>query len=139
MRYIDKHVVHCAATPPSMDIGVDEIRQWHTVGNGWSDIGYHFVIRRDGTIELGRPIERAGAHAKGHNANSVGTCLVGGVDEDMFPEDNFTKEQKASLRAIDTGIKAFVDNEVETLGHRDLPGVTKDCPCFDVKKWLNKE
>lgn len=78
MREINLIVVHCTYSRPSMDIGVEEIRKWHVEGNSWTDIGYHYVIRRDGTIEDGRPIERPGAHVKGHNSNSIGIAWVGG-------------------------------------------------------------
>ncbi len=83
MREINEIIVHCSATPESMDIGVKEIRDWHVNDNKWDDIGYHFVIRRDGTIECGRSIDKAGAHCKGHNAHSIGMCLVGGEDADF--------------------------------------------------------
>ena len=77
MRFIEKIVIHCTFTPPTMNIGVEEVRKWHVEENKWSDIGYHFVIRRDGTVESGRPVERPGAHVKGHNSNSIGIAWVG--------------------------------------------------------------
>lgn len=141
-RYL---VVHCSATPPSRDIGAAEIRQWHRKQN-WRDIGYHFVIRRDGTVETGRPVHEPGAHVSGHNHHSVGVCLVGGVDARMQPEDNFTPAQKASLlRLLRELQRDYPDAEV--LGHRDLSPdrnrdgkVTKNewvkaCPSFDVRPW----
>lgn len=134
MRDINLIVVHCSATPPSMDIGVNEITEWHINGNGWSDIGYHNVIRRDGTLEHGRDLAIAGAHAKGYNSYSIGVCLIGGVDENNEPENNFTDEQFKTLRGyIDTMIDVF---NADVLGHRDLPNVNKACPSFDVKEWL---
>ena len=80
MRKIDRIVVHCSATTPTMDIGVGTIRGWHVLERGWSDVGYHFVITRDGEVQTGRPIERSGAHAKGFNKHSVGICYVGGLE-----------------------------------------------------------
>tara|TARA_X000000950_G_C13786882_1_gene607646 strand:+ start:677 stop:1093 length:417 start_codon:yes stop_codon:yes gene_type:complete len=135
MRGIDYIVIHCADTKPSMDIGVKEIRNWHTRINGWSDVGYHFVIRRDGSVEEGRDITRIGAHVKGFNNHSIGICWVGGANEEtMKPEDNRTEEQKVALRAIiDRMLSAFPDAVL--MGHNDFPGVQKDCPCFDVCKW----
>lgn len=140
MREITSIIVHCSATRPDMDIGVDEIRKWHTdpkpKGRGWSDIGYHYVIRRDGQIETGRPLQRPGAHAYGHNAHSIGVCLVGGVDGKGQPRKNFTPSQ---LRALRGHIQYHYDNYssiTTVLGHRDLPGVRKACPCFDVRTWL---
>jgi len=93
----DYIVIHCAATKPSMDVGVDTIRDWHVNGNGWRDIGYHLVIRRDGSVEKGRDINDSGAHAAGYNSKSIGLCLVGGMAEDNSAENNFTAEQWTSL------------------------------------------
>jgi len=139
MREITSVIVHCSATSPEMDIGVGTIRKWHTDpkpnGRGWSDIGYHRVIRRSGVAEIGRPLERVGAHAYGHNSNSIGVCLVGGVSEDGDPENNFTNFQFETLRRM---LLQFKDTyPIRTvLGHKDLPGVRKACPCFDVREWL---
>lgn len=125
-------VVHCAATPPSMDIGVAEIRKWHT-DDGWSDVGYHYVIRRDGKEEKGRADTRQGAHVWGHNKGSIGICLIGGVDEDLKSDSNFTLRQYKSLESL---LLKLIDKypEAEIKGHRDLDN-GKDCPCFDVDEF----
>lgn len=136
MRPINKIIIHCSATPPSMDVGVKEIRQWH-LERGWSDIGYHFVIRRDGTIEEGRPVAIKGAHcaAKGGNTGSIGICMVGGVRKSgtkLITENNFTGKQ---WLAIDALIKRLLREypAIDTLlGHRDLES-RKDCPSFSVR------
>jgi N-acetylmuramoyl-L-alanine amidase len=96
----DTIVIHCAATKPSMDIGKDEIRKWHVDDNGWEDIGYHFIIRRNGTVEEGRKIDYQGAHAPAVNSRSIGICLIGGLSEDNKPENNFTLEQFLSLSNV---------------------------------------
>lgn len=134
-------LVHCSYTKPEQDIGVDEIRQWHTLpkpkGNGWSDVGYNLVIRRDGTLENGRDIEAIGAHAKGYNSVSVGICLVGGMSEFGEPDCNFTITQFETLRhVLDYLTEKYPD--AETKGHRDLPNSDKPCPCFDVVAWYDK-
>lgn len=116
-----------------MNIGVREIREWHK-DRGWSDIGYHYVIRRSGNIELGRSLNRQGAHVFGHNHNSVGICLIGGVDEDGEPQNNYTNDQLMMLRLLIDGLKSQF-KKAKVLGHRDFPGVAKDCPCFDVGAW----
>jgi len=142
MRFIDTIVIHCAATTDGMDIGAEEIRKWHTdpkpEGNGWSDIGYHAVIRRNGSIEPGRPIERKGAHVKGHNANSIGICIVGGirvVDGKTIAANNFTRAQFAGLRILIQMYKDQHPGIKRVLGHRDLdPG--KACPSFSVRDWM---
>ncbi len=136
IREVKYIVIHCAATRPDLDVGAKEIRQWH-LARKWDDIGYHKVIRRDGTIEDGRPEHVAGAHAAGFNKVSVAVCLVGGVDKDNKPEDNFMPAQKKSLQElIGHWIEKYPDAEV--LGHRDLKGVKKACPSFDVTSWFKE-
>ena len=97
MRKIDKIILHCAATPEGRDVKTETIKSWHVKGNGWSDIGYHFVIELDGTIRNGRPVERIGAHTKGHNATSIGICYVGGVDKNKTPKDTRNEAQRQSM------------------------------------------
>jgi len=130
MRELKRIIVHCSATPPSMDIGAETIRRWH-LERGFSDIGYHFVIWRDGYIEPGRPIEKIGAHARGHNSDSIGICLVGGVTEDNKPEFNYTCKQMGALCELINALVEDFDID-QVLGHRDLPGVTKACPSFNA-------
>lgn len=149
---VDWLVVHTSASRPDMDIGVKEIRKLH-MQNGWSDVGYHYIIRRDGTVEKGRTDTTPGAHARGYNLYSLGICLVGGVEigegptptaEEWYenystirpkPENNYTPAQFVSLRKIlDDLLVAHPDADI--LGHRDLPGVNKACPCFDVREWI---
>jgi len=137
MRKIKQLIVHCSATRPNMDIGVDQIRTWHVEERGWSDVGYHYVIKRNGSIEKGRDEEVAGAHAKGFNQTSIGICLIGGLDRDGKPSANYTFAQYCSLHFILDELKdAFPDAVI--MGHRDLAGVYKDCPCFDVKDFYVK-
>jgi N-acetyl-anhydromuramyl-L-alanine amidase AmpD len=128
-------VVHCAATPPKADIGVKEITRWHRE-RGFLAIGYHWVIRRDGTVEPGRREDLIGAHAVQVNDRSVGVCLVGGVDAKGNPEDNFTPDQMVALKGLLDSLAVRYPG-AEVLGHRDIPGVAKACPSFDVRAWLN--
>jgi len=137
MRDINKIIIHCSATKPSMDVCAEDIRQWHR-GKGWDDIGYHYVIKRDGTLEKGRDMRTAGAHAKGHNFSSAGICLIGGIDEEKNADDNFTLKQYNTLIQLISFLEMTFPIE-EVLGHRDLPDVNKDCPCFDVRAWLKFE
>jgi len=137
MRNITKIVIHCAYTRPDMDVGAAEIRRWHVdpppKGNGWADIGYHFVIRRDGTLEIGRPLARAGAHVTNHNANSIGICLVGGMRQDgRGAESNYTQKQWDALEGL---VKDLVQRfpNARVLGHSDL--ANRACPVFDVAAW----
>lgn len=136
MRRIDKIIIHCSATKHGQDIGVNEIRKWHKA-RGFSDVGYHYVIRGNGVTEDGRLNQTIGAHAKGHNKHSIGVCLVGGLDEDGNPSPDFTREQRRALRRLVDFLQQTysVPNE-GIMGHRDLPGVAKACPCFEVERWL---
>lgn len=142
MREIDLAVIHCTATNPSWysdksaDDVVKEIRRWHVQERKWSDIGYHYVVHRDGVVALGRPIERSGAHTRGFNKHSVGIALVGGrggcADDD--PLDHFTENQMTSLRKL---IDQLSDQYpiTKVAGHNDF--AKKGCPCFNVKDWYD--
>lgn len=132
----DAIVVHCSATSPKQDIGAAEIERWHRQ-RSFLAIGYHYVIRRDGTVEKGRPEDTVGSHVQGHNSTTVGVCMVGGIDSKGKSQDNFTPDQYASLQNLLRELKGRYPT-AEIKGHRDFPGVAKDCPCFDVKSWLTK-
>ena len=131
MRAIKKIIVHCADTPEGRDDRAADIKRWHTEERGWSDIGYHYVVDLDGTIEPGRPIEKAGAHCTGHNADSIGVCYIGGCDKKMQPKDTRTDAQKASLLLLLKYLVAKYPG-VTIYGHRDF--ANKSCPSFDAKK-----
>lgn len=131
MRAIKKIIVHCADTPEGRDDRAADIKRWHTEERGWSDIGYHYVVDLDGTIEPGRPVEKAGAHCTGHNADSIGVCYIGGCDKKMQPKDTRTDAQKASLLLLLKYLVAKYPG-VTIYGHRDF--ANKSCPSFDAKK-----
>lgn len=125
MRNITKLIVHCSATPNDRNITVEEIRSWH-LARGWSDIGYHYVISRDGKILCGRPVGIAGAHCQGHNFDSVGVCLVG--------DDEFNPVQFKALQNLYAMLKGFYP-DMKAFGHRDFTDL-KTCPNFEVKDYL---
>ena len=135
MRNINTLVIHCSATKEGQDVSVETIRSWH-LARGWADIGYHFVVERDGSVKAGRPIEIAGAHVEGHNSRSIGVCYIGGLDKDGHSKDTRTPEQKVALRQVVNDMKAKFPSITTVCGHRDFPGVKKDCPCFDVRTEL---
>ena len=137
MRKINKIILHCSATRPSQDIGKEEINAWH-LAQGWSGIGYHFVIRRDGALEHGRDISETGAHCFNHNKGSIGICLIGGVTENdiAIAENNFTEEQFAELERLVKMLLADYassSQEIKVHGHNDF--ANKGCPCFDVEEF----
>lgn len=128
-------VLHCSATRGiQASIGANDIRQWHKA-KGWKDIGYHYVIKRDGTLESGRVLDEIGSHVQGHNANSVGICLVGGLDNTTWkPVDNFTAAQWKTLTSLVARLVKIYPT-AKVLGHRDFPAVQKACPCFAARVW----
>lgn len=131
-------VVHCAATTAKMDIGRAEIDRWHRA-RGWFSIGYHYVIRRDGTLEVGRPEDVVGAHVLNHNSNTIGICLAGGLAADKkTPEDNFTEAQFESLEKLLRELKGRYP-DAKICGHSDFPEhKTRACPVFDLKAFLTR-
>jgi N-acetylmuramoyl-L-alanine amidase len=127
MRKINKCIVHCSDTPAGRDVDIKEIRRWHVEENGWSDVGYHFLIKLDGTIQIGRDIETVGAHTKGENKYSIGICYVGGAKG----IDTRTVAQKVSLVYLIGTLKRIYTN-IDVFGHRDFTNL-KQCPSFDAK------
>lgn len=146
MRTIHLIVVHCSATRANCALTPEALETAHR-RRGFRGIGYHYYIRKDGTTLNTRPLELIGAHAKGHNAHSIGICYEGGLDEQGRPTDTRTPEQRSALRLlVHQLLKRFRNSYV--CGHRDLSpdingnGVVepeewvKQCPCFDVGKEL---
>lgn len=130
-RTIKELIVHCSATPEGKDYSVNTIRQWH-LQRGFSDIGYHYVIYRDGSIHTGRDESIIGAHCTGHNANSIGVCYIGGCASDgKTPKDTRTTEQKQSLVKLLKELKTKYP-QASIHGHRDFS--SKACPSFDATK-----
>lgn len=113
-----------------------DIARWHKE-RGFLKVGYHFGIARDGNIEQGRHWTEPGAHVMGYNKHSIGIVLYGGLDEAGKPEDNFTEAQWESLVDLLKEV-LFLFPGVPIVGHRDIPNVKKDCPCFDVKTKLKE-
>lgn len=134
MRNINKIIIHCTATPEGRDVTVGEVRAWH-LARGWSDIGYHYLITLNGTVEVGRPESKVGAHVKGHNKNSIGIAYVGGMDKDFKnPKDTRTPEQKEALIWLVSELKRKYSGST-VHGHNEFS--SKACPSFDVKNEIN--
>lgn len=129
MREIDLIVLHCTACPKGRDSTVHDIRAEHRA-RGWDDIGYHYLIRLDGTLELGRPVSTPGAHAYGFNQKSIGVAYVGGEFEDTR-----TPQQRKTMELVVAMLRSIWP-EASIRGHRELPNVAKLCPNFDVRQWL---
>ena len=145
MRKITLIVIHCSAVRPNQTSSATQIDSWHK-DRGFNGIGYHYVIRRDGTIEPGRPEWMIGAHChvagQNHNKYSIGICYEGGLDIRGQPADTRTAEQKQTMRRLLEELHARYPRAM-IVGHRDLIATPrsdlqvrkssgKDCPCFDA-------
>ena len=135
-RRIDYLVLHCSATKQGYEFDKKDIDRWHK-NRGWSGIGYHYVVKLDGTVELGRDVHKIGAHVGGHNRYSIGICYIGGLDQNMKPKDTRTPSQKRAIKALLRELRKFYP-KTKIQGHRDFPKVAKACPCFDAKKEYSK-
>ena len=133
MRTITLIIIHCSATPEGRRLDFETCRQDHIRHRGFTDIGYHFYITRDGEIHRGRPLEKVGAHCRNHNRHSIGICYEGGLDENGVPADTRTYAQKCSLLDLLRQLKTDYPN-ARISGHRQLSSsIHKACPCFDAK------
>lgn len=131
MRNISLIILHCSGIRPGQCSSAKQIDRWHRT-LGWRGIGYHYVVRRDGTVERGRPENIPGAHCRGHNNHSIGICYEGGLDANGHPADTRTEVQKQVLRLLVQELKARYPKAM-VLGHHDLNRY-KACPCFDAKE-----
>lgn len=129
-RLINLIVIHCSATRCNRDYPMEACRRDH-LKRSFANIGYHFYITRDGDLFAGRPLHQEGAHAQGWNRYSIGVCYEGGLDEQGHPADTRTEAQRQTLDALISRLLTDYP-KARVVGHRDLPGVTKACPCFEV-------
>ena len=128
-RKIDEIIVHCTATKEGLDYTVDDVRRWHK-NQGWSDIGYHYLVLLNGCVCEGRDVDIAGAHCSGHNTHSIGVCYVGGIDSDgKTAKDTRTPEQRERLLKLLKELRQIYPN-AKIHGHRDF--ASKACPSFDA-------
>ena len=130
-RYICMIVIHCSATRCNCPTPIEVIDAWHRA-RGFARIGFHYYITRDGVVHPGRPLYQVGAHAIGFNENSIGVCYEGGLDEEGQPSDTRTEAQRDTLQKLMQRLKEDYPH-ASIVGHRDLPGVNKVCPCFNAE------
>lgn len=131
VRNIKEIIVHCSDTPEGKDFTVDDIRKWHLARN-FSDIGYHYVVYRDGSIHEGRDVNISGAHCTNHNSISIGVCYIGGrTVVGTTPKDTRTEAQKKALVELLKKLKTLYP-KATVHGHREF--AAKACPCFDAKQ-----
>jgi N-acetylmuramoyl-L-alanine amidase len=132
MRKINKIIIHCTATPEGREHDVADIRRWH-LKRGFNDIGYHFLIKLNGEISVGRPITRQGAHCSGQNRGSIGICYVGGMSKDMKKaKDTRTQAQKDSLIKLMHELIYKYNKDMTIHGHNEY--ANKACPSFNVQE-----
>ena len=129
MRTITLIVIHCSAVKPDQMSSAAQIDSWHRKRGFHLGIGYHYVVRRNGEIEPGRPEWMVGAHCKNHNAHSIGVCYEGGLDIRGQPADTRTAEQKAAMRWLLRQLHRSYPRAL-IVGHHDL-NPQKACPCID--------
>lgn len=129
MRTITLIIIHCSAVKPWQESGVREIDRRHRA-KGWKSCGYHYVVRRDGTVEVGRPVEEVGAHCLNRNRHSIGICYEGGLDASGNPADTRTEAQKKALRELLQQLHAQFPRAI-IAGH-NVFNPMKACPCFNA-------
>ena len=128
MRTIKEIILHCSATPEGKDYTVADIDRWHRE-RGFKKVGYHYIIYRDGSVHIGRPVNETGAHCERHNRFSIGVCYIGGLSANGKPKDTRTPEQKDSLRALLEQLREDYP-QAKLYGHYHF--ANKSCPCFKV-------
>ena len=122
MRVINKIIVHCSDSDHHDTMAA--IRQWHVQERGWSDVGYHFGVNKSGAIEIGRSIEKSGAHCKGLNSRSIGICVYGKI--------HFTEAQFKTLKdLLKMMISVFKVSTEDIYEHRQFNS-EKTCPNFSL-------
>lgn len=130
-RPVNEIILHCSATKEGADFSADDIRRWHRQ-RGFTDIGYHFVVRLDGTVEKGRDIDKVGAHCLNHNRRSIGICYIGGLDRAGRPADTRTCAQRLALPALISRLRRHHPGAT-IHGHREF--AAKACPCFNAAEY----
>ena len=128
-RTINEIIIHCSATKEGQNFTTADIRKWH-LERGFSDIGYHYVVYRDGSVHTGRNVNISGAHCAGHNSHSIGVCYIGGLDKNLRPKDTRTSQQKDALLKLLRQLKQLYP-KATIHGHCEFSN--KACPCFNAK------
>ena len=134
MRNINLIVIHCSATRCNQRYTVSQLRNDHNARFHNKGIGYHYYIERDGQLHKSRDESEVGMHALHYNAHSIGICYEGGLDEKGTPDDTRTPAQRATLLSLLRSLKSAYP-AATIMGHRELQGVHKDCPCFSCQEY----
>lgn len=145
-RKVNKIIVHCTATSSNTNnVDGEMVDGWHRDRWGESSgIGYHYLVKRDGTLEKGRWVDFIGSHSKGNNTGTIGVAYAGGVKsvngKRLIPDfNNLTRlQEKTLLTTISTLSEMYAVDVKQVLGHNELPNVNKDCPCLTMSKFRGK-
>lgn len=133
-RNIKEIILHCSATPEGKDYNIDTIKKWH-LQRGFSDIGYHYVIYRDGSIHNGRDVNISGAHCTNHNSNSIGICYIGGLDSTgKKAKDTRTEAQKKALVGLVRQLMDIYKLPASKV-HCHNEYANKACPSFNINNF----
>lgn len=132
-------MLHCTATPEGREVTYDDLWNWHVKGNGWSHIGYHWLIQLDGTVVACRPEPLQGAGCSGQNHDTVHITYAGGLEAGTNrSKDTRTPAQTAAMidliRDVSSRYKD-IDDARDIVGHNQF--AAKDCPCFSVPDWVD--
>ena len=127
-RTVDRVFIHCSDSDWKHHDDISVIRKWHVEDNGWNDVGYHYFIKRNGTIQKGRDLEITPSSQKGHNNKTISICLHG--------RERFTKRQFESLKKLCLEMNTLYKGKVTFHGHKEVAR-EKTCPNFDYVKVLN--
>ncbi len=136
MREIDYIVLHCTATPQNTTVE-SILRYWRDT-LGWKSPGYHYVVDTRGKRFILETILKPTNGVKGYNSRSIHISYIGGIDENGKAKDTRTREQKEEMECIIRELIEKLPCKPDILGHKDFPNVSKDCPSFDVQKWLKE-
>lgn len=127
-REINSIFLHCSASDMAAHDDISVIRKWHVDERGWTDVGYHYFIKRNGTVQKGRPLSKAGAHTKGYNENSIGICIHGNT--------KFTADSLNSLESLLKSLLNKFPSIIEIKGHWEV-NENKTCPNYSIKRFKN--
>jgi len=131
-RKIDKIIIHCSDTKTSQSFDVTDIDLWHRK-QGWDSIGYHYYIKLDGTLQIGRSLNKMGAHCIGQNANSIGICFEGGKNPDGSKWDEPTNAQLLTYDGLYGYLDLLIPN-ITVHAHNEFSD--KSCPNFSISDIL---
>jgi N-acetylmuramoyl-L-alanine amidase len=138
MRQVKKIILHCTATVEGQEFDITDVDRWHKK-RGWKSVGYHYLIKQDGTLQVGRSLDEVGSHAKGENSDSIGIVYVGGLDANKEPKDTMTAYQELTLMELIFSLRT-VFHWMPVHGHNEYSN--KACPSFDVQekyKFINEK